>query len=593
MKRFVFIFVLAFLQLQFNLSFANDPKIPESVDLRKEINLLKVLLKTNSEEFYKEALGIKNHQIQDKAAAVDFFFLFAQYHYDLGKFDSMSWSLNQAKKYIDPPNSEKLTSVLLQLGTAFYFIGNVDSLNFYQQKAAEIIDEKSPYFSQYLLLDGLGNLLSAKYTKSIESFIQAAKILESQNDRAKLAIVYNNLAVNYAKIQMHDLELNYLLKALEINKELNVPYHLAINYNNIGSSYKTQGNLEKAASYYKLAYENLVKLKSEFLLAQNLTNRANIHEKLKEYDIAEKLFLECESICEKNQILYGKMLSALNLGNLYRILGRFTESEIKLNQALELTITLKIKKEEGFTLERLFWLARDRKEFAKALDFQTRYYALNDSIVSNIVKREANELREQYEGEKKENQIITLSRQKLSQQYVIALMATGLLIFIVLAQWWRNKHRIAKENLKVATKIAKIKEETIAAREKDLMNQVMEKVVLQEHLDSLIERIETRNFDNLISKVKSIQKKQNPWDGMLKKFQSLHPDFINTLTKNYPVLSKGDVEFCSLVRMNLSNKEIAQMLHINVDSVFTKKYRIMKKLNLPKDKDFTNYLHNV
>jgi tetratricopeptide (TPR) repeat protein/DNA-binding CsgD family transcriptional regulator len=593
MKRFAFIFVIAFLQLQFNLSFANDPKIPESVDLRKEINLLKVLLKTNSEEFYKEASGIKNHQIQDKAAAVDFFFLFAQYHYDLGKFDSMLWSLNQAKKYIDPPNSEKLTSVLLQLGTAFYFIGNVDSLNFYQQKAAEIIDEKSPYFSQYLLLDGLGNLLSAKYTKSIESFIQAAKILESQNDRAKLAIVYNNLAVNYAKIQMHDLELNYLLKALEINKELNVPYHLAINYNNIGSSYKTQGNLEKAASYYKLAYEILVKLKSEFLLAQNLTNRANIHEKLEEYDIAEKLFLECESICEKNQILYGKMLSALNLGNLYRILRRFPESEIKLNQALELTKTLKIKKEEGFTLERLFWLARDRKEFAKALDFQTRYYALNDSIVSDKVKREANELREQYEGEKKENQIITLSKQKLSQQYVIALMATGLLIFIVLAQWWRNKHRIAKENLKVATKIAKIKEETIAAREKDLMDQVMEKLVLQEHLDSLIERIETRNFDNLISKVKSIQKKQNPWDGMLKKFQSLHPDFINTLTKKYPVLSKGDVEFCSLVRMNLSNKEIAQMLHINVDSVFTKKYRIMKKLNLPKDTDFTNYLHNV
>ena len=209
------------------------------------------------------------------------------------------------------------------------------------------------------------------------------------------------------------------------------------------------------------------------------------------------------------------------------------------------------------------------------------------------MKREANELREQYEGEKKENQIITLSKQKLSQQYVIALMATGLLIFIVLAQWWRNKHRIAKENLKVATKIAKIKEETIAAREKDLMDQVMEKLVLQEHLDSLIERIETRNFDNLISKVKSIQKKQNPWDGMLKKFQSLHPDFINTLTKKYPVLSKGDVEFCSLVRMNLSNKEIAQMLHINVDSVFTKKYRIMKKLNLPKDTDFTNYLHNV
>ena len=75
---------------------------------------------------------------------------------------------------------------------------------------------------------------------------------------------------------------------------------------------------------------------------------------------------------------------------------------------------------------------------------------------------------------------------KLYQQYFIALVVVALLIFFVLAQGWRNKHRIAKENLNAANKLTKVKEETIAAREKDLMDQVMEKVVLQEHLNTLL-----------------------------------------------------------------------------------------------------------
>jgi tetratricopeptide (TPR) repeat protein len=203
--------MVLFVQLSFAL---NDPLL--HVNLKSCLDILAKQPKEDPDQFYKEASKIKNHQIQDKNAAVDFYFLFAQHYYNNGNFDSIASSMKQAKWYVDPSNSGKLASVFLQLVTAFYFIENYDSLSFYQQKVADIINKKSPLFAHKLLVDGLGHLLSAKYIKSIESFIEAAKKLESQNDRAKPIIAYNNLAINCGKIQMYDMELEYLLKASEI-----------------------------------------------------------------------------------------------------------------------------------------------------------------------------------------------------------------------------------------------------------------------------------------------------------------------------------------------------------------------------------------
>jgi DNA-binding CsgD family transcriptional regulator len=45
--------------------------------------------------------------------------------------------------------------------------------------------------------------------------------------------------------------------------------------------------------------------------------------------------------------------------------------------------------------------------------------------------------------------------------------------------------------------------------------------------------------------------------------------------------------------MNMSNKDIALVLQISVDSVFTKKYRLMKKLELPKEMDLYAWLNSL
>jgi DNA-binding CsgD family transcriptional regulator len=107
------------------------------------------------------------------------------------------------------------------------------------------------------------------------------------------------------------------------------------------------------------------------------------------------------------------------------------------------------------------------------------------------------------------------------------------------------------------------------------------------------------DLENEISpqKIKTIKAIQNGgstyWKSVLEKFEKINPDFNQALIKGQPQLTKGERDFCSFVKLNLSNKEIAHLLQISPESVITKKYRILKKLNLPKEVDFQLWLSEM
>jgi hypothetical protein len=149
------------------------------------------------------------------------------------------------------------------------------------------------------------------------------------------------------------------------------------------------------------------------------------------------------NICKLNNIPFGQFLASLNLGNLYRIQKKFPAAKVRLNMALSFTKILKTRKEEAQTFERLSWLARDMQDYKLAYNYQSVFQVLKDSLVNEAVKKEGNELKEKYESEKKENEIITLSRQKLYNQYLILLLILTVFILLFVVQWWRNKHKLA------------------------------------------------------------------------------------------------------------------------------------------------------
>jgi tetratricopeptide (TPR) repeat protein len=482
----------------------------------------------------------------------------------------------------------EIIPVYLYLASAFHYKGNYDSLQYWYNKSEGRLKPSSPFYGKLLSVEGFLCNYNGNYTEGIEKLLKAAKILESNKDYNNLAAIFTNIAYLYGRIENVENQQFYLKKALAINKTLGHNYHLIQNYNNLGSSFKQQNNIKEALYYYDLAYNALKKLNYPLLLAQNLTNRANIFEKSGDYIKAEELFLECENICILNNIPYGQLLASLNLGNLYRIQKKFPAAKVRLNQALAFTKKLKTKKEEAQTFERLSWLARDMQDYKLAYNYQSIFHVLNDSLVNEVVKKEGNELKEKYESEKKGNEIITLSKQKLYNQYLILLLILVVFILVFVVQSWRNKHKLALKEKQKQDLSKKFLNETLEIKEKELTAQVAILVQMQQKMDYLRSKTSKIINDN-ISEQEKIKKmdallNKNPMIDLNNNFElrltSNNEDFFKLLLSKYPDLSPAELKLCAYLRLNPSTKDLALIMNRSMRTVESTRANIRKKMNL-------------
>ncbi len=76
-------------------------------------------------------------------------------------------------------------------------------------------------------------------------------------------------------------------------------------------------------------------------------------------------------------------------------------------------------------------------------------------------------------------------------------------------------------------------------------------------------------------------------------FDEVHEDFFQRLKQKFPTLSPRETRLCAYIRMNLTSKEIAALLTISDRGVEIGRYRLRKKLDLPREVNFSTFLSNI
>jgi DNA-binding CsgD family transcriptional regulator len=61
----------------------------------------------------------------------------------------------------------------------------------------------------------------------------------------------------------------------------------------------------------------------------------------------------------------------------------------------------------------------------------------------------------------------------------------------------------------------------------------------------------------------------------------------------FPGLSSTDLKLCAYLRLNLTSKEIAQLLNISLKGVEISRYRVRKKLNLSTEVHLYDFLIDI
>lgn len=86
---------------------------------------------------------------------------------------------------------------------------------------------------------------------------------------------------------------------------------------------------------------------------------------------------------------------------------------------------------------------------------------------------------------------------------------------------------------------------------------------------------------------------EKDWDHFAQHFDKVHSDFTISLKAKHPSLTPNDVKLCAHLRMNLTTKEIAQLMNISVRGVEISRYRLRKKLQLPTEVNLFDYLLGI
>ncbi len=172
----------------------------------------------------------------------------------------------------------------------------------------------------------------------------------------------------------------------------------------------------------------------------------------------------------------------------------------------------------------------------------------------------------------------------------------------MLADQEKRLTREAEENEKklMALKNEQLEQE-LAIKNRELANSAMNIVYKNEMLNNLHHELTNLNDSNgnklsheQLRKVNKLideaHSDDRDWDLFEKSFNEAHENFFKKLKADYPSLVPNDLKLCAYLRLNMSSKEIASLLNISTRGVEIRRYRLRKKLELPTNKNLTEFL---
>jgi tetratricopeptide (TPR) repeat protein/DNA-binding CsgD family transcriptional regulator len=241
--------------------------------------------------------------------------------------------------------------------------------------------------------------------------------------------------------------------------------------------------------------------------------------------------------------------------------------------------------------------------------------SMSDSLAKFNEARIARELQHKYKSSvlEKEVEVSKLTEKNLKREVevrtlylLVALLSCISLVGLVLYYRLKNRYKIQEiekleetnssrsaENAVLQDNL-RLKQLIIEQQQHELAGNALEMANLNEKIEQILERTSSSGkMSDVTRMLNDMKSSDKNWESLLLRFKKLNPDFMDKLQARFPELSQSELEFCALVKLNLSFKDIANLMNINHKSVFAKKYRITQKLKAAEDEDFYKIIREI
>lgn len=528
------------------------------------------------------------------------------------QIDSLKWLLKSTK------NDSIFLDYQLQLGRLLYDY-NTNEAEFYFKQILKSLDSTYLFSNKlqikYLSFDYLGSIKRRKnnYDKALEYYLKSLTLKEQTNDSLKIGKSYHDIAKLFSAKREYNKAIFYIKKSLKLRK--NAP----LNY---GETLRNYGKF----LYLKKEYIKALKVldSAVFFLQESPLHMADVNTVYaKIYRTQNKLNKSLE-ILNSNIDIYNtfekrekKANVYIDIAIVYKKLNESKKALKYLDSAETIHKEFKNKKViSNIFLER-YHIFNKKTNYKKALENYLTYKKYSDSVFTTQQISRVAQLEIDYVNDKKEaiNRLIVKAnkkqlkeiakRQRLQKQLYAILLILSVLGIIILVIVYKNKQRIQLEKIeKKGLETALLNEKTVFMQYKidQLLANNKMRTHFKEELINKVKKLKTQaNSSQLISKYQSILiqlenqiKTEERVTTLTSKKPTENADgFELKLAKAYPELTKAEREICSLIYLNLSSKEIVNVRNVSVSSVKSARYRIRKKLAIPKNVEIELFIKHL
>lgn len=439
----------------------------------------------------------------------------------------------------------------------------------------------------------------AKYDSALYYLYQSEPLLkEGTTDKASF---YDRIAIVHTVTGKHKSAIRYYKKSIALFEKGYNPILLSHSYNNLGESYK-EVNLDSAVVYFEKALKMAQSVKYDQITGFALQNLGDIYLTRKNYSRAEELNEEATAVFLRMNNERGVLHTRLNLGKLYLAVKKYDQSLKVLHEALVIAVKGEDISDLRYCYEYLYKTYEGIGDYASAYKYYRLFSKTEQQIMRSKVQYNIDNLNLKHKVKLKDernrvlkNEVVLKNKKLFAEQItkwvVICLLIVSVFAIVFLRRFLIQRTKLKELELTLTQSELKLmeseKEQTLNELEL-LKQQLITKNALITELNNLV----VENEQNLISKeqLSSLTTNDQDWVQFLAKLQVLFPSFADTLKSRHPNLSNNEFRLAVLIKLNLSDKEISELLFIEISSVKKAKNRLKQKLQLEASEKLDGYI---
>lgn len=412
---------------------------------------------------------------------------------------------------------------------------------------------------------------------AMQSFLKALLFLQGSGNDEQLYRVNTWLGVVCLNQEEYEGKMRYSKEALKAALRMDNLFYKNLALCDIATGYYFLNRLDSALYYAQAAYDAAIADSLPSQLPHVYTDLGSIYAKMGENGKALEYIDKAIGLRSRKDTLAILGLYADKV-DLFGKLGQYDSAYHYFRKAVASPNLATQADAYNHMSGAYYKMGRCNEVYSLLL----RFTELADSVRKQRHTAEVIALQELYKHEQLSVENLYWRTQAAERQSNVYLMATLSLLSLWIAStiyffYWRNRRRLVEQQHQLASQQEELH------HQRQVTTENLQRMAEMEQKEARLKETFFRRLNQRI--VQEIEKGSNillsddDWEDIVQNADIIFDNFTRRLQQHYPALNKEDLRYCCMVKMQLSQLEMSQIMHLEKDSVKKRLKRIrMEKM---------------